>query len=84
MKCTECGGETIVIDTRPWGVGIRRRRKCTKCGHRESTVEAYPPAGFRSIDPLDPFYQRALSSELMAAKMRVLQLEGRLARARMR
>lgn len=39
--CTQCGTTTAVMDTRPLseGVGIRRRRGCTKCGHRFGTIE---------------------------------------------
>lgn len=41
MKCPECHSRsTMVIDNRPHNNGlIRRRRKCTDCNHRFSTVE---------------------------------------------
>lgn len=39
MLCPKCSEETNVTDSRPTGYGVRRRRKCVKCGHRISTVE---------------------------------------------
>lgn len=40
MICPECGGTTTVIETREQSDGsIRRRRKCTKCGMRFTTME---------------------------------------------
>lgn len=35
MNCRICPGETIVLETR----GSERRRHCTACGHRFTTVE---------------------------------------------
>lgn len=43
MKCPNCGildTESRVIDSRPWKHTIRRRRLCTKCGHKWATYEA--------------------------------------------
>lgn len=38
-KCA-CGGSIKrVVDSRPSGKGIRRRRECTLCGHRITTYE---------------------------------------------
>lgn len=38
--CVECGGaRTGVVDCRPTARGFRRRRRCTDCGARWSTVE---------------------------------------------
>jgi transcriptional regulator NrdR family protein len=38
--CLACGGGTsIVTDSRPSGGFIRRRRKCTACGHHWTTME---------------------------------------------
>lgn len=39
MLCPKCSEETNVTDSRPTGYGVRRRRKCVKCGYRISTVE---------------------------------------------
>jgi len=40
MQCPYCGElETRVIDSRPVGDGIRRRRKCSGCGARFTTYE---------------------------------------------
>ncbi len=40
MRCPYCGElETRVIDSRPVGDGIRRRRKCSSCGARFTTYE---------------------------------------------
>src|SRR3974390_2078444 len=42
MRCPKCGcQEDRVIDSRPSpeGATIRRRRECTKCGHRFTTYE---------------------------------------------
>lgn len=41
-RCTSCGGETAVKDSRPTAGGrgvIRRRRVCLKCRHRFTTLE---------------------------------------------
>jgi len=41
MKCPKCGCETFVKDSRrPIDAEIHRRRECTACGHRFSTIEA--------------------------------------------
>jgi transposase-like protein len=37
--CPQCGGDTGVIDTRPYLDGVRRRRECQACGYRYSTLE---------------------------------------------
>jgi len=40
MRCPYCGElETRVVDSRPVGDGIRRRRKCSSCGARFTTYE---------------------------------------------
>jgi len=38
-KCEKCGGLARVIDSRERPIGFSRRRKCSNCGHRFSTVE---------------------------------------------
>ncbi len=39
MNCQSCGADTVVTDARPVDNHMRRRRKCTKCGQRYSTLE---------------------------------------------
>lgn len=40
MICEICGAETKVVDSREYyNNTIRRRRECTECGNRFSTVE---------------------------------------------
>lgn len=38
MAC-KCNAGTTVVDSRPHELGIRRRRKCDRCGERWSTIE---------------------------------------------
>ena len=38
--CIKCGGKTRVVDARPTANGdVRRRRECTECSARYSTLE---------------------------------------------
>lgn len=39
MECPHCGGTTGVVDTRPSGEAVRRRRACDACKHRFTTYE---------------------------------------------
>lgn len=39
MTCPECGGDTAVIDSRPKGAHVERRRACLVCGCRFTTTE---------------------------------------------
>lgn len=39
MSCPQCGCDTYVTDTRHAAHGIRRRRVCSRCQHRFSTIE---------------------------------------------
>ena len=39
MTCPKCGAETRVIDSRPTGDMIRRRRECENCRRRITTYE---------------------------------------------
>lgn len=44
MRCPYCGDmESRVIDSRPVGEGVRRRRKCVHCGARFTTYERVQP-----------------------------------------
>ena len=45
MKCPYCSGVlSRVVDTRPVGDGIRRRRECRECGRRFTTYEQVMPS----------------------------------------
>lgn len=39
MHCNECGGKTIVIDTRGFENEVYRKRKCLGCGRKFYTAE---------------------------------------------
>lgn len=39
MTCPMCDCSTVVVDSRSFGDFVRRRRKCSGCGHRFTTVE---------------------------------------------
>ncbi len=39
VPCPECGGSSIVTNSRPGPMGINRRRECMSCETRFSTVE---------------------------------------------
>lgn len=39
MNCLVCGGKMTVINSRAASKGVRRRRNCKTCGHRETTIE---------------------------------------------
>lgn len=41
MDCPKCKGKAVVIDSRKYKTGeVYRRRRCTGCGCRFSTLEA--------------------------------------------
>lgn len=39
MKCQKCGGSSEVVKVYQFATEARRRRECTKCGHRYTTSE---------------------------------------------
>ena len=40
MRCPDCGERAEVLDSRPRpDGGVRRRRRCTSCGDRFTTIE---------------------------------------------
>ena len=39
MDCPKCKGDIKVLDTRPDGEWVHRRRECLACGHRFTTIE---------------------------------------------
>ena len=42
MNCPQCNGsDTEVIDSRPYTKSVRRRRQCSACGHRFTTLETH-------------------------------------------
>lgn len=45
MECPECKADTTVVDTRELAGKelMRRRRKCTACDHKFTTVEMHYP-----------------------------------------
>ena len=46
MRCPHCGyGEDKVTDSRPGKKGIRRRRECSNCGQRFTTMETVVDEG---------------------------------------
>lgn len=48
--CPECGStDSAVIDSRPTPLGIRRRRRCTPCDARYSTLEIADPRPFLEL-----------------------------------
>lgn len=47
-KC-DCEKHSSVIDSRPSPYGIRRRRKCTKCGKRWTTIEMAVGSDIKSL-----------------------------------
>ena len=41
LPCPECGGNSVVLDSRGHELGLRRRRGCIGCGVRFTTFETY-------------------------------------------
>ena len=55
FQCIECNGPTRIIDSRKNGIynnSIRRRRQCTKCNHRMTTIEA--------IEDINPLHEKTV------------------------
>jgi transcriptional regulator NrdR family protein len=44
MQCAKCNGKGDVVDSRPQGADIWRRRQCRVCGERWTTVESANPS----------------------------------------
>lgn len=79
MRCPACGADaTRVIDSRPSGDAIRRRRRCASCGERFTTYERveWPPLLVRKRDGrLEPFDRHKVHAGMARAS------EGRLSDA---
>lgn len=65
MRCTQCGGRTLVVDSRlPRGSSrVRRRRRCRVCGHRMTTYEVVVSEG-SIIRAADRIYLRGAGQAL--------------------
>jgi transcriptional regulator NrdR family protein len=48
MNCPECGSKVSTIDTFHNATFTRRRKECTACGHRFSTIEIQIVDGIHS------------------------------------
>lgn len=54
LTCPECGGQKIgCINTRPADGKVKRRRLCTDCDARFSTVEVFHSAKSMTVGPYD-------------------------------
>jgi hypothetical protein len=51
VNCPQCGSRERALETRRVPVGLRRRRRCTSCGHAYSTVEQVVPDRARYGEP---------------------------------
>jgi transcriptional repressor NrdR len=47
MQCPNCGGDTTVSETRPARHALRRRRVCSSCKQRFTTLEQVAPPAIR-------------------------------------
>lgn len=80
MKCPECGYEdSKVIDSRPAGNKIRRRRECLSCKCRFTTyemVETIPLMVVKKDNTIEPFDRDKLINRLARATVkRPVQIE---------
>ena len=64
FECPECYGKTQVIITRYAKEGAYRRRKCTECGMRFSTIEAIKPDGKYTKHDYKTDYIRKLEEQV--------------------
>lgn len=70
MQCSECGGQTQVLETRADAVqGVKRRRRCKKCGTRVTTVETVEQAVVvrKRAGALEAFDRRKVVSSISRA-----------------
>lgn len=71
MTCPVCGGQLIVIDSRPSEDSIYRRRKCVECGHRFSTIEIDADLYAQEMDAVKKATRKAVDTALAAARKRL-------------
>lgn len=71
MTCPVCGGQLIVIDSRPTEDSIHRRRKCVECGYRFSTIEVDADLYASEMDAVKRSTRKAVDTALAAAKKRL-------------
>ena len=57
MTCPVCGGDTIVLDSRPRPDTVHRRRKCLNCDHRFSTYEVDKELYDKLTWSIDEFFE---------------------------
>ena len=69
LACERCGrADSRVTDSRPAAGYIRRRRRCTGCGHRFTTHEG--PANYAPL--VDELYRSRAAMKVMAHRMAAL------------
>lgn len=68
MNCPHCGADTRVIDSRPSGPDIRRRRECPRCG-KDKRFTTYETVVEDEPDP-EPDSWRTVAAELNALARR--------------
>jgi len=71
MKCS-CNGHTRVVDSRPQGASLRRRRLCMECGNRFSTLEMVleeAPRGPKPVAKKAPFVASEVAEKIKQKKL---------------
>lgn len=71
MRCS-CGGDTRVVDSRPQGTSLRRRRLCMECGNRFNTLETVLEEAPRVPKPVakkTPFVASEVAEKLKQKKL---------------
>lgn len=59
LNCSVCGLPTVVTDSRPHTLGIKRNRRCSN-GHRFPTLEVRAHVAGRTAEPDEmPSFQQA-------------------------
>jgi transcriptional repressor NrdR len=70
VNCPRCDSPTATLETRKAGDAIRRRRRCSSCGHRFTTYERAVPESLQVIKRdghRQPFDREKLLRSLNAA-----------------
>lgn len=68
MNCPDCGEKTRVFDSRGSSNNWRRRRECTKCGRRFTTLEQAIPE-VEETEPQQPKTRLRMIREMSVTKM---------------